>query len=122
MSDVKTGGYEGWAICELFGHRRLGGYVKPEEQYGAAMLRIDVYPGDAKEAIATQWYGGGAIYCLTPTTEEIARAIAKRDQPAPVQRWELPAPVGREAAAGSGAVGDDGGDYEEEDLDPEHTP
>lgn len=90
-------GYEGWAILELMGHRRLGGRVSQVEQYGAPMLRIDI-PGEAGEDVATQFYGGGSIYCLTPTTEDVARAVALRNQPAPVQRWELPALPTREQA------------------------
>ena len=34
--------YEGWAIVELMGHRRLGGRVSEAVQYGVAMLRLDV--------------------------------------------------------------------------------
>lgn len=98
--------FEGWAILELMGHRRLGGYVSQAEMFGTAMLRIDV-PGPDEtcalccggkvEAVgadgpivcgacegkgqkptiaATQFYSGGSIYCLTPTTEEVARAVA----------------------------------------------
>lgn len=81
--------FEGWAIVELMGHRRLGGLVREETRFGAAMLRIDV-PSSDGERMATQWYGGGAIYCVTPTTEAIARAIAKGAQPTPVNAWELP--------------------------------
>lgn len=85
--------FEGWCILELMGHRRLGGYVRQQEIAGAAMLRIDVPDGDKS---ATQFYAAGALYCLTPTTEAIARAVAAANRPAPVQRWELPPP--REAA------------------------
>ena len=80
--------FEGWAILELMGHRRLAGYVREQEIAGTGMLRIDV-PGEAGY-VATQFYSPAALYCLTPTTEEIARAVAKRAQPEPVQRWELP--------------------------------
>lgn len=83
--------YEGWAIVELMGHRRLGGRVSQVEQYGVPMLRIDVPGVKPGDDVATQFYGGSSIYCLTPTTEEMARAVALRNQPAPVQRWELPA-------------------------------
>lgn len=83
--------YEGWAIVELMGHRRLGGRVSQVEQYGVPMLRIDI-PGEKEgDDVATQFYGGGSIYCLTPTTEAMARAVALKNQPSPVQRWELPA-------------------------------
>ena len=37
--------FEGWAILELMGHRRLGGLVTEQEIAGAAFLRIDV-PGE----------------------------------------------------------------------------
>jgi hypothetical protein len=90
-----TDKFEGWAILELMGHRRLAGYVREQEIAGAGMLRIDV-PGEVGDGIgplstiATQFYSPAALYCLTPTTEEVARAVAKRSQPEPVHRWELP--------------------------------
>lgn len=81
--------YEGWAIVELMGHRRLAGQVSQAEQYGVAMLRLDI-PAVDEQPAATQFYGGTSIYCITPTTEEIARGIAEHNRPAPVNRWELP--------------------------------
>lgn len=62
--------FEQWAILELMGHRRLGGYVQEVELFGAALLRIDI-PGE-DDKWATQLYGAQAIYCLTPATEEAA--------------------------------------------------
>lgn len=123
--------YEGWAIVELMGHRRIAGRVSQAEQYGTAMLRIDIPSqavactgasagwcpvhgdcvcknpddkndencplhskssshGEDDEQFQTQFYGGQSIYCLTPTTEEIARGIAARSRPSPVHAWELP--------------------------------
>jgi hypothetical protein len=101
--------YEGWTILELMGHRRLGGHVSEATIAGASLLRLDVYlPGDEKP-MATQFYSASAIYCITPTTEELARAVAKSNVPAPVQRWELPAlPAKKETG------GDEG---EEQDTD-----
>jgi hypothetical protein len=85
-----TEAYEGWAIVELMGHRRLAGYVREAEQYGATMLRLDVPDAeDGSDLIATQFYGGSAIYCVTPTDEDTARKVAALAQPSPVQRWEL---------------------------------
>lgn len=88
----------GWCILELMGHRRLGGNVSEATIAGAAMLRVDVplfgVSADSKpvaDAFATQYYSGAAIYCITPTTEAVARAVARGNQPEPVQRWELPA-------------------------------
>lgn len=98
----------GWGILELMGHRRLGGYLSEVTVAGAAMVRVDVpHPQHLSEMSATQIYSGQAIYCITPTTEEIARAIA-RDAPQPVSRWDLcalEAPRGEvRDAAGAGVV------------------
>lgn len=118
-------GFEGWAIVELMGHRRLGAWVSEEELAGAAMLRLDIpdhpwqegctcgsdepgstdhekhehhcqmfrAPGDDKprDLYATQFYSASALYCLTPTTEEMARGV--RSRPEPVTAWELPRPA-----------------------------
>jgi hypothetical protein len=93
--------FEGWAILELMGHRRLAGYVREQELAGHGFIRLDVPGADGKDAVSTvpggtwepivtQLYSPAAVYCLTPTTEEIARAVAKREQPEPVYRYELP--------------------------------
>lgn len=81
--------YAGPAIVELMGHRRIAGVVSQAEQYGTAMLRVDIPGADGQEG-TTQFYGGASIYCLTPTTDEMVAAVAARNQPTPVQRWELP--------------------------------
>jgi len=82
--------YEGWTILELFGHRRLAGYVREVEVAGGTFLRVDVPGPEPGTVRVTQFYGAAAIYCMTPTTEEIARGLALRYQPAPAERWELP--------------------------------
>lgn len=98
-----------WAILELMGHRKLAGYVQDVEAFGGRMLRIDV----PSEPPATQFYGAASIYCVTPTTEETARAFAQRGGPAPVQRWELLPP----AATTTDAFPSDGDEDDgEEDL------
>jgi len=86
MSEKTT--FEGWAILELMGHRRLAGYLSEVSLAGGSFVRIDV-PTDINKSV-TQFYSAAAIYCITPTSEETARAVAKGAQPAPVQRWELP--------------------------------
>jgi len=85
MSDDKA--FEGWVILELMGHRRLAGHLSEETIGGSAFLRIDV-PSDPP---ATQFYSPSAVYAITPTSEETARAAANLGRVAPVQRWELPA-------------------------------
>ena len=102
VADVaaETETFEGWAILELMGHRRLAGWVSEQTIAGAAFIRLDVAdegdPGSTYDPyqqsyVATQFYSPQALYCLTPTTKDVALAVAKFNKPAPVQRWELPA-------------------------------
>ncbi|HET7486860.1 MAG TPA: hypothetical protein VFJ85_02960 [Acidimicrobiales bacterium] len=91
MADDKAP-FEGWAVLELMGHRRLGGYVAEATVAGAGFLRIDV-PGEGDEPVASQFYSPSSVYCLTPTTEAMARAVAAHNVPQPVARWELPAKI-----------------------------
>lgn len=87
-TETTTKEFEGWAILELMGHRVLGGYVREVEIAGCGMLRIDV-PAIGDSPSATQYYAPAAIYGMTPTTEGIARALAARNRPEPVMRWQL---------------------------------
>lgn len=89
MADESSEQFAEWVILELMGHRRLAGYLSEVEIAGAGYLRLDVYPGDAKAASMTQFYRPGSVYCITPTTEALARSVAKSSDPAPVSRFEL---------------------------------
>jgi hypothetical protein len=81
--------FSGWAIVELMGHRKLGGYIKEETIAGSSFLRLDVCTNNGKTA-TTQFYSPSSVYCITPTTEQIARDFGTNHQPTPVTRWELP--------------------------------
>ncbi len=115
--------FEGWAILELMGHRKLGGYVREQNVAGAGFIRIDVPGKDG--TVATQFYAPGALYCLTPVTEDIARRFAVGVQPEPVTRWELPparaATPDREPVEVGVGVDDDDEDPEADD-EPEDDP
>jgi hypothetical protein len=91
-SETGREAFEGWAILELMGHRKLAGYVREVEMFGAALCRIDVPAGDDDAQAVTQFYTASAVYCMTPTTEAVARRMAPRFRPAPVGVFELPAP------------------------------
>lgn len=98
--------FVGWAILELMGHRRLAGYVTEIEMAGAGMFRIDVPHSNrvghdqdlASIDGTTQFYSPAALYCLTPTTEQIARGYAVENRPRPVQPFELTTPERIEGA------------------------
>ncbi len=80
---------EEWALVELMGHRSLAGRVTEVQRFGATLMRIDI-PGES-DAFTTQFYGGQAIYCVTPTTEELARKAASRLLPRPTHPLLPPA-------------------------------
>lgn len=80
--------FESWAIVELFGHTRMAGLVTEATIGGQAFVRVDV-PQTAAGEPYTQYLGPGSIYRLTPTTEEMAVAVAGISRPKPVQAWEL---------------------------------
>lgn len=117
MTEEIKAAFAEWAILELMGHRRLAGKVLEQEIAGARFIRIDV-PGPGGTA-ATQLYSPQAVYCITPTTEEVARAVASANQPEPVTRWELTALLTTHTTAGAAArsYGDD--DDDEPATDPD---
>ena len=79
--------FEEWAILELMGHRRLAGKVTEAAIGGGSFIRIDMPMKDGSNS--TQFYSPGSIYCITPTTEEIARTMSMAYQPEPVNPWEF---------------------------------
>lgn len=90
--DQQPTAYEGWAVLEVMGHRRLAGYVTEVTQFGARMIRIDVPAEDDGQPV-TQFYGGPSIFCVSPVSEESARAVARYCHPAPVHQYELVPPT-----------------------------
>lgn len=92
MSEVQNG-FKQWGILELMGHRRMAGLVSEEQIGGATFLRIDVPKkegplfGEGSEL--TQLYNPTAVYCFTPTTEEIARGLAAQMDTTPPAVWGL---------------------------------
>jgi len=80
-----------WGILELMGHVKMAGFITEEELFGGKIGRIDI-PGEDGEAI-TQYFGGHTIYRLTPISEDMARAFAKRNRPRPVYVYELALPA-----------------------------
>lgn len=78
--------FKHWGILELMGHVKVAGLITEEERFGSKVGRIDIPQGDV---FVTQYFGGSSVYRLTPCTEEIARAIAKNVNHAPVYEWDL---------------------------------
>jgi hypothetical protein len=75
--------FETWAIVELFGHQVIAGMVSEQVIGPGAFLRVDVPAVDGSPAF-TRFFGQGAIYSITPVSEEVARLAVKRYAPKPV--------------------------------------
>jgi hypothetical protein len=78
--------FEGWCIIELMGHRKLGGHVREQEIAGHGFIRLDVPDGDKN---ITQLYSPKSVYCISPVSEELARAYAAKCKPEPITPYEL---------------------------------
>ena len=75
--------FDTFAIVELFGHARIAGRVSEQVIAGQGFVRVDV-PANAEYPAFTRMFGPGAIYSITPVTEEIANAAAERMRERPV--------------------------------------
>ncbi len=65
-----------YAIVDLFGHTRLVGRIEEVEMYGTKMMAIEVLFRDV--LLPPVFYGGAAIYGLTPCSDEVASAHQPR--------------------------------------------
>lgn len=90
MEQQTTQTFESWAIIELFGHNVIAGLVSEQTIGGAALIRVDVPEVDDAHPAFTKFYGGGAIYAMTPTTEAHAREAAAQIRVRPVALYILP--------------------------------
>lgn len=63
--------YEGWAVVEMMGHRKFAGKLSPVEGF-TGLLRLDI-PGAESPVII----GAGAIFQITPVSEEFAVEAGK---------------------------------------------
>lgn len=114
MEETKT--FDQWGILEVMGHQRFAGRITEQTIAGAAFIRVDVPEVDGKPAF-TKIIGAGAIFAITPTTEEAARTAADRFRSRAFDQFYL-TPVALPAPEPT-AVGSSGGfdPYEDEDFD-----
>jgi hypothetical protein len=109
MMESQTGSqFDCWCIVELFGHQKIAGRVTEQQIGGQSFIRIDVPDCDGTPAF-TKLFGPGAIYSITPTTEDLVRQALPRIQPAPVSIY---IPMNRSLTPGAPDGSDDeGGDF-----------
>jgi len=78
-----------WAIVELFGRNVIAGEVSEVDVAGTQMLRVDVPAIDGMGPF-TKFFGGTAIYAITPTDELSAMHAARTLRMRPVDKWTIP--------------------------------
>lgn len=84
--------FEAHCIVEIMGHQIIAGKVSEETHFGSPLMRVDV-PKTSKRDSFTVYYGGGAIYKITPTTEEICAAFVEKQEPEPIKPYMLALPT-----------------------------
>lgn len=99
--EAKAPMFEGWALVEIFGHRKLAGLVRDVEMFGSRFCRIDepempatvrkrsVWYDDGREdaedpvparQARTHFYGAASIFGVTPCTEQVVRKFLLSQQ------------------------------------------
>ncbi len=112
-----TAVFESWALVELMGRQRIVGKAKEETHFGAPLLRIDVPATEDADAY-TKFFGGGAIYCITPVSEAVALRLLANIRTEPVPAWDLRTPAETPALT----LGLGGGDIDEDVFEDEDEP
>ncbi len=88
--------FEEFALVELFGHQRIAGKVTEAEIGGGKFIRVDVPALDQDSLPVTRMYSPGAIYGITPLSEETTLALARQLKVAPMSRWDARALIEKE--------------------------
>lgn len=80
--------FDEWALVELFGHARIVGRVTEATIGGGAFIRVDVPNGNGSVAF-TRFFGPGAIYSISPITEQTAVGMAANIGAEPVRPYDV---------------------------------
>jgi hypothetical protein len=81
MSENKWGALP--AVVQLMGHSMIAGWITEETHVGTEMLRVDVPETESTPAF-TNFYGGSAIYSVTPVDEATMRAAVQQARVKPI--------------------------------------
>ncbi len=117
--------FDQWGIVEVMGHKKYAGHITEQVIAGSALVRVDVpevkLAGEPPRVVNsfTKLVGVGSVYCITPTTEEVARKMA--DQLARYDSDPLPVyiPEARQLASvpsHSEEIDDGGDEFDFEEL------
>lgn len=113
--------FQQWCILDIMGHQRFAGLVTEETLAGAAFLRIDI-PATGKQVAFTKLFSPSSVYSITPTTEELATAMAASINNSPITVYDLPAEMQAKLRAPSparlGGMDDDEPDCYDDSDEP----
>lgn len=87
---TNTPGLDDWCLVELMGRARIVGRCTEQNIAGTTMLRVDVPTADGEAVRFTRYFGGSAIYGISPIAKELAVEMAAHMDPAPVQSYDVP--------------------------------
>lgn len=84
-----------WGIVEVMGRRTFAGRITEQTIAGAKFVRVDVpelrhADNSVRQEPFTKFLSAGAIYGITPATEQLARVAAYQTADKPVDLYDLP--------------------------------
>lgn len=107
--------FEQWCVVEIMGHKRFAGYVSEQSIGGSSFVRVDVPEVPLSNGTTlpgfTKLFGATSVYCLSPCTEETARAFAEKLRSEAFALYEAP----RLSPPNRTAVSEPDGDAPDED-------
>ena len=81
-----------YAKVEIMGHRQRVGQIQEVSRFGVTLLRVDFWDTDTQD-MATEYYAGSALYCVSPVSKAVAQAYeAKQKSYYQPRLRHLPAP------------------------------
>ena len=81
--------FEQWCILEIMGHNVFAGLLTEITIGGASFIRISIPETEGRPAF-DKIFGASSVYCITPVTEEVAKARATSLRQEPISPWDLP--------------------------------
>lgn len=92
MPEIES--FREYCVVEIMGHKKFAGLVTEQAVGGASFVRVDVPEVETsagqKLPAFTKLFGAASIYCLSPCTEETARAFAATIRSESFSKYEAP--------------------------------